>query len=54
MFRNEGYTMTEAEASIFLPCLVEKVMHILTVLVDAFLLQSVSKSVPIVPPVASN
>lgn len=26
MLKNEGYTMTEAEASIFLPCLVEKVL----------------------------
>lgn len=25
MLRNEGYMMTEAEAAIFLPCLVEKV-----------------------------
>ncbi|KAK6149887.1 hypothetical protein DH2020_017412 [Rehmannia glutinosa] len=27
MLRNEGYTMTEAEAAIFLPCLVEKSGH---------------------------
>ncbi|CAA3011554.1 MOR1 isoform X1 [Olea europaea subsp. europaea] len=27
MLRNEGYTMTEAEASIFLPCLIEKLGH---------------------------
>ncbi|XP_057764557.1 protein MOR1 isoform X1 [Salvia miltiorrhiza] len=27
MLRNEGYTMTEAEATIFLPCLVEKSGH---------------------------
>ncbi|XP_051126055.1 protein MOR1 [Andrographis paniculata] len=27
MLRNEGYTMTEAEASIFIPCLVEKSGH---------------------------
>ncbi|GER36495.1 microtubule organiziation 1 family protein [Striga asiatica] len=27
MLRNEGYTMTEAEAAIFLPCLVEKAGH---------------------------
>lgn len=26
MLRNEGYMMTEAEAAIFLPCLVEKVL----------------------------
>lgn len=26
MLRNEGYTMTEAEAAIFLPCLIEKVL----------------------------
>ncbi|KAL0398629.1 UNVERIFIED_CONTAM: protein MOR1 [Sesamum radiatum] len=27
MLRNEGYTMTEAEAAIFLPCLIEKSGH---------------------------
>ncbi|GFQ07256.1 protein mor1 [Phtheirospermum japonicum] len=30
MLRNEGYTMTEAEAAIFLPCLIEKVAVELT------------------------
>lgn len=31
ILRNEGYTMTEAEATILLPCLVEKVIVVLTV-----------------------
>ena len=26
MLKNEGYIMTEAEAAIFLPCLIEKVL----------------------------
>lgn len=35
VLKDEGYTLTEAEAAMFLPCLVEKVVCIMMVLILA-------------------